>query len=136
MSTFPDTPRRHTRLRNVVLSTTFALLAACGGGGGLNDLFSSLWIYSVESPSRVDTDADVSVIARAGSTGDISSDDMEWTWDQTGGDAIRNQTVERGSNSSILRFKAPSSSGTLTLKVTLRAKGLADSESLNITVSN
>lgn len=134
MSTFPDTPRRRTRLRNVVLSAAFVLLAACGGG--LNDLFSSLWIYSVDAPSRVDRDANVSIIARAGSTGDISSDDMEWTWEQTGGDAIRNQTVERGSNSSILRFKAPSSSGTLDLKVTLRAKGLGDSESMNITVSN
>ncbi|MDP5240365.1 hypothetical protein Q9Q94_12550 [Uliginosibacterium sp. 31-16] len=129
----PANPNLRRTLRRLALLASISLLAACGGGG-VENILNSLWIYSVDAPSHANNDADVTVTARASSTGNISDDDMDWSWHQNSGKEVSNLSIEKVGNSSVLRFKAPSENTTVSFTVKVEAKGLSDSENLSITV--
>ncbi|WP_018610263.1 TRIC cation channel family protein [Uliginosibacterium gangwonense] len=121
-------------LRKFTLLFLVACLTACGGGVIDILIGKTLMIYSINAPSQAQVQSIVNVTAKAISSGDIADNDLEWTWDQKSGSGITEATQDQVGHSSTLHFRAPSSSGNIRLRVTVKGKGLSDSQEFTIYV--
>lgn len=109
-------------------------LAACGGSAVDDLLGRTLSIYSVDAPSSKQVKSEVSVTAKAVSSGDIADNDLEWIWDQKNGSDVSERSQEQVGHSSTFRFRAPASSGDIRFRVTVKGRGESDSEEFTIRI--
>lgn len=121
-------------LRKFFILLLIAGLTGCGSGVIDVLIGKSLMIYSVDAPSQAQVQSIVNVTAKAVTSGDIADGDLEWIWDQKSGSNITEATQEQVGHSSTLRFRTPSSSGYIWLRVTVKGKGLSDSQDVSIYV--
>lgn len=121
-------------LRKFTILLLIASLTACGGSVIDVLIGKSLMIYSIDAPSQAQVQSIVNVTAKAVSSGDIADNDLEWIWDQKSGSGITEVTQDQVGHSSTLHFRAPSSSGNIRLRVTVKGKGLSDSQEFVIYV--
>lgn len=115
-----------------------ALLSLTGCGNGVIDILigKSLMIYSIDAPSQAQVQSIVNITAKAVSSGDIGDNDLEWTWSQKSGSGISETSQDQVGHSSNYHFRAPNSSGYITLRVTVKGKGLSDSQDISIYIYN
>lgn len=115
---------RHYLQRRFVapfLSCPLLFLGACGGGADnpLAGLYTSLAIYSIDSPESASTDTAISVSVKARTSGEISDGDIEWHFDQTSGRDISNlaQTLSDGNHTARFTFRTPEETGSICFRV-------------------
>ena len=121
-------------IKNIVFFLAFLLgLSACGTG--VDDILGkTLTIYSVDSPATKEHNSEVSVTAKAVSTGGIGDSDLEWSWEQKDGHGIRNTSQEQVGHSSTFRFTTPDEHGDIRIRVTVKGRGESDSSEFTIHV--
>lgn len=107
-------------------------LAACGGGLGSEDDDDSISIDSVvQSSQTVNCKSAAYATATIGYAGEISSGDLTYSWTQTAGTSV----ALVGTTGNTVYFTAPSSAGTVVLKLTVSARNVSDSASVSFTIA-
>ncbi|NSL55380.1 PKD domain-containing protein [Uliginosibacterium aquaticum] len=104
-------------------------LAACGGGTTSDDELSISGI--TQSATTVDCGAAAYATASVSYDGDVTASDIDYSWVQSSGTSVSLSS----SDTSKVYFTAPSSAGTVVLKLTVSTDSLSDSESVSFTVS-
>ncbi len=119
-------------LRIMLPGLALAGLAACGGGLGTEEDEDSVSIDSiVQSSQTVNCTSAAYATATVSYGGDVSSSDLTYAWTQTGGTSV----TLVGSSGSTVYFTAPTSAGTVVLKLTLSANDVSTSSTVSFTIS-
>jgi len=119
-------------LRIIAFCLIFSL-SSCSGK--VSNIFGhTLSLYAIDAPHSAQVKSEVTVTARAVTTGDIADTDLEWIWDQKYGSSISERSQQQIGHSSVFRFRAPASSGDIVLRVSVKGKGTSDSEEVTIQI--
>jgi hypothetical protein len=107
-------------------------LTACGGGLGSDSDDDEITIDSiVQSSQTVNCTSAAYATASVSYEGDIEESDLSYAWTQTGGTSV----TLVGTTNSTVYFTAPSSAGTVVLKLTVSGNDVSTSSSVSFTIS-
>lgn len=112
----------------------FLSLTACGGGLGSSsdDDDDSITINSiVQSSETVNCKSAAYAVASLSYDGSVNSSNISYSWTQTGGTSV----TLVGTTSSTVYFTAPSSAGTVVLKLTVSANSVSASKAVSFTIT-
>ncbi len=118
-------------LRNFLPCIVLTGLAACGGGLSTEDEDSVTIDSIVQSSQTVNCTSAAYATASVSYSGDISSGDITYAWTQTGGTSV----TLVGSSGSTVYFTAPTSAGTVVLKLTVSASDVSTSSSVSFAIA-
>lgn len=125
-------------LCRLALPLGLSLLAGCGGGADnpFSILYTWIGINDLSYPKDESTNSEITIEARASSTGEISGGDIDWDLNRTSGHDISNLRKELSdSNHKVTyRFTAPSDSGTIYFDIKVKAHGYSDTRSFSIDI--
>ncbi|MBS1211173.1 MAG: hypothetical protein H6R19_3571 [Proteobacteria bacterium] len=122
----------------LALPLGLSLLAGCGGGADnpFSILYTWIGINDLSYPKDESTNSEITIEARASSTGEISGGDIDWDLNRTSGHDISNlrKTLSDNNHKVTYRFTAPSDSGTIYFDIKVKAHGYSDTRSFSIDI--
>lgn len=128
----PLAPCRLSPARRLWPAFLVLWVSACGGGLGSDSDDDSISIDSiVQSSQTVNCTSAAYATASVSYEGDIEASDVAYAWSQTSGTSV----TLVGSSSATVYFAAPSSAGTVVLKLKVSANDVSASKLVTFTIS-